>query len=392
MSYIHAVMAVLKREMRMITKDTDIITIVLLSPLFYAFFYTTIYTNKSENEVPVVVVDMDHTSLSRTLIQSLDAHQMINVNDQVNDYASGIDKIYSMDDHAMIFIGRDFESSLKRGQGTTLKIYLNTSRFLISNDLNKAINETAGTLAAGVKIKYFEARGYSFRQAKEIIEPVLVENKSLFNPAESYGDFLIPGLLVLILQQTLLIGLSESIAKERENNSLPDLFSTAHKKLWAVITGKSFYYFILYAAYALVFFVIHFAIFRISFKGTAAGAVILTALFLLSVIFLSILVSSFFKRKILSLQFLAFTSYPVFLLSGYSWPHFAMPAVLKYVSYLLPLTPYLNAVNRITQMGADLGNVIPEMVHLLILTLTGMLLTVFRMKRLFGNEAKQALL
>lgn len=390
MDKIIAIISVFRREIKMIIRDADLITIVLLSPLFYAFFYTSIYFNKTENEVAIAIIDMDHSALSQSLIRSFDAHQMIKVNDVVNDYASGVNKIYSMEDHALIYIPKDFESSLKQGKGTTLKLMLNTSRFLVSNDLNKGINEVAGTFAAGVRIKYFEAQGFSIRQAKEIIEPVRTEIKSLFNPGESYGDFLIPGLLVLILQQTLLIGLSESISKERENNSLKDLFETAQNNIWATITGKGLYYFLLYSGYATLFYVIHFAIFKISFKGTISGTIILTTLFLISVIYLSILISSFFNRKIVSLQFFAFTSYPVFLLSGYSWPAFAMPEVVKYFSYILPVTPYINAINRITQMGAGITDVLPEIIHLLILTTLGLLLTRLRMYQLFKESLKSS--
>lgn len=379
-------LSALKREAHFIIKDMDLVTIILLSPLFYAFFYTSIYTNKTENKVPVAVVDMDRSQTSETLIRDLNAHQLINVVEVLPDYSSAIDRLYRLKAQGVIYIPRGFEGSLKSRQGADIKIYLNTSRFLVSNDLNKAINEVAGTLGAGVRIRFFQAQGFSFSQAKEMAEPLQGEVKPLFNPAESYGDFLIPGLLVLILQQTLLIGLSESVAKEREEGSIISLFKTARSSIFSTITGKGAFYFILYASYALLFYTLHFSIFRISFKGSVSAAVVLTALFLSAVVLMAMLISSFFKRKIIALQVVAFTSYPLFLISGYAWPVEAMPGIVKLLSYLMPGTPYLNAFNRIIQMGAGWQDVIPETVHLAVLTVAGFIITAFRMKFLIRKE------
>lgn len=379
---------VLKREARFIVKDMDLVTIVLLSPLFYAFFYTSIYSYKTEKEVPVAVVDMDHSHASKTLIRDLDSHQLIDVSEVVPDYSSGIDRIYRLEAQGLIYIPQGFESSLKSGQGTDIKIYLNTSRFLVSNDLNKAINEVTGTLASGVRIRFFQMQGFSFSQAKEISEPLRSEVKPLFNPLESYGDFLIPGLLVLILQQTLLIGLSESIAKEREEGSLLQLYNSAGRNIFTTISGKGAFYFLLYASYALLFYTLHFSIFKISFKGSVSAAAVMTAIFLFAAVCLATLVSSFFKRKIISLQVVAFTSYPVFLMSGYAWPFQAMPKFIRLAGGLLPSTPYLNAFNRIIQMGAGWQDIMPEFIHLVILALSGFLITALRLKLLIRKEIR----
>ncbi|HEX2961807.1 MAG TPA: ABC transporter permease [Ignavibacteriales bacterium] len=378
--------AVLKREAHFIIKDMDLITIILLSPIFYAFFYTSIYTNKTEKEVPVVIVDMDRSHTSETLIRNLDAHQLLKVSESLPDYSSAVDRIYRLEAQGAIYIPKGFENSLLSGQGADLKIFLNTSRFLVSNDMNKAINEVTGTVSAGVKIRYFQTQGFSFQQAMEISEPLKGEVKPLFNPTESYGDFLIPGLLVLILQQTLLIGLSESVAKEREEGSLINLYNTAKRSIPGTISGKGAFYFMLYASYALLFYTLHFSIFKISFLGSVSAAIAITAVFLFAVVCLAILISSFFKRKIISLQVVAFTSYPVFLMSGYPWPVQAMSAFVRVIANFLPSTPYLNAFNRIIQMGAGWQDIMPELIHLLALALAGFLITALRMKLLIRKE------
>lgn len=378
-----------RREIRMIIGDSDLITIILLSPLFYAFFYGSVYLNKTENSVPVAIVDMDKSQMSKSFARSLDSHQLIDISAVVNDYTSAVDRMYSLDVQGIILIPQGFSSQLKQGSGANLKVYLNTSRFLISNDINKAVTEVALTYNAFVRLKYFQTQGYNFEQARELIEPLKGEVKPLFNPTESYGDFMIPGLLVLIIQQTLLIGLAESIAKEREKGTLKDLYETAGRSIWAVLSGKGAFYFILFASYAFMFYVVHFSVFNISFKGSASAVMTLTAVFLISIISMCIFIASFFRRKIISLQVFAFTSYPFFLISGYPWPLQSMPPFFRAMAQILPSTPYLNAFGRITQMGAGWTEVMPEFIHLLLLAFVGLVAAKLRIGSLLKSEAQK---
>ncbi|MGE5679616.1 MAG: ABC transporter permease, partial [Bacillota bacterium] len=212
------------------------------------------------------------------------------------------------------------------------------------------------------------------------------EVKSLFNPGESYGDFLIPGLLVLILQQTLLMGIAESVAKEREENTIYGLYSASNKSVWSAVVGKGSFYLLLFSSYAFLFFTLHFSIFKISFRGSVIAVVIAAILFLVAAVYIAILASSFLKRKIVALQIFAFTTYPVFLMSGYPWPHQAMPWFIKYISFFFPSTPFLNVFSRLTQMGAGWNDVIPELTHLTILALSALVLARLR----FGNLIKHS--
>jgi ABC-2 type transport system permease protein len=101
---------------------------------------------------------------------------------------------------------------------------------------------------------------------------------------------------------------------------------------------------------------------------------------------LSIFAASFFKRKILALQVISFTSYPIFFLTGYAWPDFAMPKSLYWISQLIPSTPFFDIYNRITFTGAGYLEIKSALLHLLILTLAGLALAFYRMRKLFTNN------
>lgn len=378
--------AVFVREVRRIKGDFNILAVVLLAPLFYAFFYGSIYGLKGEQDVPVAVVDMDRSADSRQFIRALDAHKLVKVSEQSSDYGQAIDLLMEMKVHAILLIPEEYSESIKLRRGAYVTLYLNTSRFLIANDINKAVNEVGERLGGNLRMQFFQQAGYSRDQALALVDPLRLEQKALFNPLDSYGDFLIPGLLVLIIQQTMLIGLSESIAKEREKKTLLDLFRISGNSTWATMSGKGYFYLLLYMAYSFFFFVVHFRIFAIPFRGSVVTLGVVTGIFLLSVIYWSQFISSFFSKKIVSMQFFVFTSYPVFLLSGYSWPLQSMPVYLQVISNCIPSTPYLHAFIRITQMGASWMHIQNEVLHLLVIAVLGLLLSRVRLKYLVRQE------
>jgi ABC-2 type transport system permease protein len=381
-----AIKNIFQRELRFVSKDINIISIVLLAPLFYSLFYGTIYFNKVERDLPVVIIDNDNSETTKKLIRLLDAHQMIKIDEVVPDFQSGINKINSNEVYGMVYFAKDFESNLKHYKGATLKAYLNTSRFLVSNDINMAINETVINYNSEIKLNFFEKAGYNYNQAKELVEPLKYDLRPLFNSTESYGDFLVPGILVLIIQQTLLIGLAESMAKERESGTAGELYELSGKNIFTLIHGKGLLFGILFSAFSFLFFTFNFWLFKINLAGNVLSLILFTFLLITSVVYLSIFVASFFERKIIAIQFLSLTTYPIFLVSGYSWPMQAMPVWLQYLAKLIPSTPYLSAYVRITQMGAGLQETMPEFIHLLCLTIFLYLVTHIRLKSFINKK------
>jgi ABC-2 type transport system permease protein len=381
-----AIIKIFRRELRIVSRDVNIMSIVLLAPIFYSLFYGSIYFNKVERNLPIVILDNDNSETSKKLTRLLDAHQMLKIQEVIPDFQSGVDKINTNEAYGMVYFPKDFESNLKLYKGATLKAYLNTSGFLVSNDMNAAINETVINYNSEIKLHFFEKAGYSYSQAKELVEPLKYDLRPLFNSTESYGDFLIPGILILIIQQTLLIGLAESFAKERESHTIKELYELSGKNIFALIHGKGLLFGILYSAFSFLFFTFNFWLFKINLAGSVFALILFTFLFITAIIYSSLFIASFFKRKIIAIQFLSLTTYPTFLLSGYSWPLQAMPVWLQYFAKLMPSTPFLNAYIRITQMGAGLQETMPEFIHLFCLTIFIYIITHIRLKLFINNK------
>ncbi|MFH0733820.1 MAG: ABC transporter permease [bacterium] len=389
MEKVKGIFAVIKREIKIITSDVNIKSVLLFAPLFYAFFYSTVYINKVEDKLPIAIVDYDNTSTSQKLSTDLNAHQMIDVIEHLPSYEEAKEQLERNKIQGFIVISKGFESDLKQIKGTKIKVYLNTSRFLVSNDINKAVNEVIGAKAVEYRKNYYRSQGYSYEQSKQLSEPIQLDMRPLYNTTESYGDFMLPGLLALILHQTLLIGLAESIAKEREYNLLHQLYAVANNNAFAALIGKISFYFVLFCAYAAFFYIVNFDLFSLTLVGSTWLLIFITLLYLLAIIFMAVFIASFFKRKILSLQVFAFTSIPFFLISGYSFPSSAFLNPINIIANLLPSTPYLHAQIRLTQMGANFNQILTEIIQLVIFVVVGFFASYFRMYKLFVPHNKK---
>lgn len=380
MSWMKSVFKVVSREITWIIKDIDLILMLIAAPIFYSFFYGSMYINKSESKVPVAILDMNHSQSSKDFVKDLNASEYIIVKEYLNSSSQIEDKLISEEVQGVVFIPSDFESNITQMRSTEIKLYLNTQRFLHSNDLNKAVNQIALAKGEEIRTKIFVSKRFSSPQAKKMSIPLKDEVTFLFNPSESYGDFLIPAILILILQQTLFMGLGQSMAKENETNKINELISTADNSFFVAIIGKILFYVILYLSYAFLFFTLNYYIFNLNFAGNYFTFLILTLFMFISMSAISVFIGSFFTKKIYALVLISFTSYPLFFFAGYSWPTFAMPKLIQLFSYLIPTTPYMHAINRVAMMGAGFNQVLVELINLIVLSIFFLALSISRLK------------
>jgi ABC-2 type transport system permease protein len=284
----------------------------------------------------------------------------------MEDYHEGVEKLYNLEIQGFLVFPKGFEKEVFRLEGAEVALYLNTTRFLPSNDLNKAVNMVMQTAGSGIRLKYMLANGKNPRQAMELINPILADVRPIYNPLNSYGGFLLPGLFFLILQQTLLIGLGESVSRDKEKGILNNVLAEGGG-VATYLFNKTAYYVLLYSAYLVLFMAMVFPFFEIPVAGAIIPTFTISLLFLLTIMLLAILIGSFVNSQIRLMEILAFTTYPFFLISGYSWPVSAMPEPIQWISSLIPTTPMLEAMSKLFIMGGGWVDVLGPFRHLLIL-------------------------
>ncbi len=389
MSNLKAILKLFLREAALVAKDHSLLLTLLLAPLFYAFFYGSIYTNKEEEELKLAVIDADHSHLSKTIVEQINALQITTVF-PVADITQAQQEMYKGNCSGYLYIAKGLEKDVLGLRQAHVVLAVNAGRFLPSSDILAAVTQVCLTVSAGVRLKYFELNGLTEQQAMQETMPVGLDYRPLYNERVSYGAFLLPGLLALILQQTLLIGLCESVAHEREKNKLKELRELSGNNISNFLYGKGAFYLLLFSCYAFFFYTVNFTVLDLPIRGNGFSLGILTLLFFVTLIPMGIFIGSLFKSSLGAMQVMAFSTYPVFLVTGYTWPIELLPLPLQLFSYCLPTTPFLAAYTVIVQEGGGLADILQSVVHICVLWLVYICLCFFRIGKLASVDKQKS--
>lgn len=382
-----AVFKILKREVRMVSKDSSLFLILLLAPIIYAFMYGSIYLNKGEEKVKLALIDDDGTAISRLLTEQLNATPMIQIVPSVS-ISEAQEKMYNGKVEGYFYIQHDFEKNILSQKQANVNLALNASRFLPSSDLLSTATKVCLTVGAGVRKTYFNKQGMSEDEAMKMTNPINMDYRPLYNSSMTYGSFLLPGLLAIILQQTLLIGVAAAFTSEREEKKLLDFYNSSDKNISKMIFGKSLLYFVVFMIFGLFFTVVNFSVFGVALRGSFLSLSLVMAIFIASIITLGMLIGSFFKTKLFAFQVLVFSSYPIFLVTGYSMPYQALPKAVQLFSDLLPTSPFLKTYISIVQAGGSISDNLPSVIHLIILWMLFLFILMARISVLVKNQNK----
>ncbi|KFF00541.1 hypothetical protein IX39_07835 [Chryseobacterium formosense] len=375
------VLQILKRELRNVSKDSSLFLILLLAPIFYAFMYGSIYLNKGEEKVKLALIDNDGTAISRTLTQQLNSTPMIEIVPSSN-ISEAQEKMFRGEVQGYFYIQSGFEKNIFSQKQANVNLVLNASRFLPSSDLLSTATKVCLTVGAGVRKTYFNKQGMGEDESMKMTNPINMDYRPLYNSSMTYGSFLLPGLLAIILQQTLLIGVAAAFTSEREENKLLNLYQVSKQSISKMIFGKSLLYFIVFMIFGFFFSVVNFSVFDVEIRGNYLDLAVISALFIATIIVFGILIGSFFKTKLFAFQVLVFSSYPIFLITGYSMPYQALPRFVQILSDALPTSPFLKTYISIVQSGGSLSDNLSSVIHLVVLWIVFELLLILRIKYL----------
>ena len=344
-------------EIRGSLHDPGALLVLVGAISLYAFFYPTPYRREVLKELPVAVVDLDQTPLSRKLVRMADAHELVRVTARPTSLAEAEGLVLKGEAGGILAIPSGFERDVKRGAPATVGVFADATYFLVYRQALTGLAETTATLSAGIEVKRLQALGMPEAKALAFRDPLPLVSRPLFNPAEGYASYVVPGVLILILQQTLLIGIGLRGAADLGALGEGPLLTRAA----ASVAGRSLAFVLLYSVHALFYFGIVARVFGFPVRGGGLAAAALVVPFLLSTSFLGLSLSVLFRRREAAIQTLLFTSLPAVFLASYAWPPEALPGWLRITSQAIPSTSAIPALLRVNQMGASLAHVRHEL-------------------------------
>ncbi|MGN0221473.1 MAG: ABC transporter permease [Prevotella sp.] len=343
--------------MKNISKDQGVLIFFVLVPLLYPLLYSWIYNNEVVREVPVAVVDHCDSRTSREFIRLCDASADVNVMSHATDMEQARTLMNRQKVKGIYYIPSDFEERLHRHQQATVHVYCDMGLMLYY----KAVYQTATAVSQQMNGRLLViTAGNTTRHEDELATaPLKIEEVNMFNTTGGYGNFILPGVLILILQQTMVLGIGLAAGTAREHNNYGHLIPYRRKgySIPVLLAGKALCYYMIYvvlAAYLLLlvprFF--HFV--------TLAGWRELCAILLPYIpacIFFGITVSCLIRYRENVLLLVVFMSVPLLFVSGVSWPQSNIPWFWQSLSALFPSTFAIRAFVRANTMGATVDDI-----------------------------------
>lgn len=351
---------IFQEELRTIFRDQGVLIFCFLVPLAYPLLYAFIYTNEVVRDVPIVVVDDSRTTLSRDYTRKLDASPDVRVISIAANMPEAKSLVQHRDALGIVYIPRDFTDRLARGEQVDVSAYADMSGMLYYKAVLTANTEVSLDLNAKIKVK--RAGGTTHQQDLLAEHPIQYEEVTLYNPQNGFATFLIPAVLILVLQQTLLLGIGMAAGTAREHNRFRNLIPVErhYTGLLRIVWSKSLAYLLVYIPLSVYVLGVVPHLFSLSQLGNPWDLALFILPYLCACIFFAMTVSAFVRHREMCILLIVFTSVPLLFISGLSWPESAVPGFWKAISYIFPSTFGIKGFVAMNNMGARLVDVRPE--------------------------------
>ena len=381
----------MRNEYRVIFTDKGVILVLILALLIYSTIYSFAYAPQVLRNVPIGVIDQDKTPASRKLVETFDSGPNTYVAYEVGSMEEAKNLFFGRKIYGVVYIPANYEKQLLGGQQAVVAIYVDASYFLMYRQVFQELVTGIGTTGAMVEFQRLIAKGADIPQARATSQPVIYQSHNLFNPYLGYGTFVMPAIIMVIIQQTMLIGIGMIGGTWREFGLYRKLCPAGRRRMSTlpIVLGRGLVYALIYAVTCTYILGLHYRLFHFPMNGATGAVMLFMAAYLAACIAMGIAVSTLFRYRENSLLLLLWTSIPVLMLSGVSYPRQGIPDWLFNLGQLFPSSHGVNGFIRIQTMGASIPEVFAEIKWLIILTVVYGGLACIGIHQVIGREQRE---
>lgn len=327
------------REFRLFYNNKVLMMLFIGAPILYGVLVGNVYEKGKVTDLPIVVVDEDRSVMSQKLIQMFNENEVIKVVSILNSTQESRNIALENEAASVVLIPKGFESNIYLKRYPELTIFVDASNTLTANFASMSVNACAATLKAGIQIEALQKQGMPPAVAQNQYEPFRVTFVKENIRSGNYLYFMLPGVLLTVFQQVLLLGLALSFSAEFEKGTFKDLVEKTSNP-FTLIFVKIFPYIAMSVGILILYY--GFSLFyRLPLQSPVIPFAIATIIFILAVCFIGILGSILLPSQLKATEVLMVIATPSFILSGFTWPLSQMPVWVQSVAGIIPLTHYL---------------------------------------------------
>jgi ABC-2 type transport system permease protein len=351
------------REVKRIISDPRLVTLLLCGPFAYAFIFGGVYWNGRTTNVPIIIVDQDHSRLSRELTTALRSSDSLSIVGFANSPAELPPMTRREEAYACVMFPLHFERDVLAGRSPRVAIVLDGSNTLIGGTALNAIRTIVGTYQVGVDRRVLEATGFPAGSVPTVARPIIMTGRQLFNPTSNYSYFLLIGLVCAASQSVLrmITGMSIGLDSYKELRdsvktdmpSIPWLFATKVAGTCCLAIP------VVFGAAASVL-----TLFGMPHRGSLPLIFSALAVYVVIHVCMGYGYYGMCKSYILSTHLHLFMAVVLFFLSGFTWPYYAMPPAVQAITPFIPIFHMNCIMRKVNLVGATAGWVLPHLVAL----------------------------
>ena len=360
--------AVAVKEVRQLGRDRVTFGMIVGVPLMQIMLFGYAI-NFDVRNLATVVQDEASSSMSREFISQLTATHVVDVRYTTNSSAE-VDAMLREGRVSMaVVIPRDFERRLQSDTRPVVQILVDGSQPSLSG------------VAAGIAtLPMLTRHGEGPYAGGKRMAPRRIEVRTLYNPEKRTAVQIVPALIGVILSMTMVLFTSGAIVRERERGNLELLIATPLSSL-ELMVGKLLPYMVIGLIQTSIILLVGLALFDVPVVGHLLDLYAAALLFILSTLWLGLFVSTLAQTQFQAFQLAFVTLLPSILLSGFMFPFEGMPKVVQWIAQVLPLTHFNVIIRGVMLRGAELPELWPQIVKLVVFLAVMLLIAVARFKK-----------
>jgi ABC-2 type transport system permease protein len=361
--------AIIKKEFLQMRRDRLTLALIFMIPLVQLLLFG--YAIQTEvKHIPTVVFDQSLSASSRDMLEAFSASGYFDITHAADSYDDVTRRIDSGEARVGIIFPPDFARQVKRGVPAAVQVIVDASDSMVSNQ----------AIATANSIGLLKSQQVLFQKTLASGPPYDIRVRPWYNPDGITAYYMVPAILGIIVTMTMVIITSVAIVREREQGTLEQLLVTPVKPLELMI-GKIVPYIVLGYLQITVALLVAVLVFQVPIRGSLLQLYILTLFFITASLGLGLMISNLAQTQMQAFQMSFFVMLPSILLSGFLFPRAAMPKIIFFLSYLIPLTYYLDIIRGIILKGIGFNYLLGQVTSLLVFSVLVLSISVLKFRK-----------
>ena len=360
-SMLNILFKVSRREVGNILSSKWQLSIVSWLPLAGMYMIYAIFSHGIPRDLPVAVIDNDHSQLSRDFSRQISANPSLLVTHQLQDMAQAKAELQQTNIFAAVYIPHDFQKDIYLGKKPQVSTFYNAQYVLIGKVIASNMAKTFATFTAKIDAGKTLSKGSHIQNVKGMVAPISTQVSPLYNVSTNYVPFLATSAVPSLWQAFIVIAMILSVGVEYKRRTAKSWLEASEQSMTLAVFGKMLPYTVIFTLQGLLFSVFFYSHLSMPMHGEWSHLLLSIFLAVLAGQAVAVLLFSITMNLTQAISMGAAYTAPAFAFIGITFPSDSMPLFAQIWRQLLPITHYMQLQIGIVNYGQDFSELTPEL-------------------------------